>query len=391
MKQSKKIAAMVMSLAICSAISVGVISVFGTAADNSNNLAVMADDSINLWDYTDSYESLKAAPDIAYSDHKVFIKYELTTDITAIDDWEISGSASTTYENGYFDSFDDGCKYVYCMITANSIGTVHVKLTATNRWSSEVEESKSWEFIVNEWGDFVEDTAETTTTTETESTNTTTESAITTTITTESTTTESTSTTTLATEDTTTTTTITNPPNPDYLCGDVNSDNKFDVTDVVLLQKWLLAVPDTKLANWKAADFYADERLDVFDLCLMKRKLLNGESEDIYPVKNPEVIDGFTPCTATMEDEFVGWEIRITIKHQYSVPDRVWAIEDFAGIENIYLIEQSAEESPYRQILSVTPKNQSREDVLKLIHDIESLGMVEIKEVNTVFYATGTS
>jgi hypothetical protein len=58
--------------------------------------------------------------------------------------------------------------------------------------------------------------------------------------------------------------------------GDVNADGKFDIADVVLLQKWLLAVPDTKLADWKAANYYNDNRLDVFDLCLMKRKLIYG-------------------------------------------------------------------------------------------------------------------
>ena len=58
--------------------------------------------------------------------------------------------------------------------------------------------------------------------------------------------------------------------------GDVNADGKFDIADVVLLQKWLLAVPDTKLADWKAADLCEDNRLDVFDLCLMKRKLIYG-------------------------------------------------------------------------------------------------------------------
>ena len=58
--------------------------------------------------------------------------------------------------------------------------------------------------------------------------------------------------------------------------GDVNMDGKFDIADVVLLQKWLLAVPDTKLANWKAADLCEDGRLDVFDLCLMKRMLIEN-------------------------------------------------------------------------------------------------------------------
>ena len=41
--------------------------------------------------------------------------------------------------------------------------------------------------------------------------------------------------------------------------GDVNADDDFDVSDVILLQKWLLAVPDTQLSDWKAADFCNDE------------------------------------------------------------------------------------------------------------------------------------
>ena len=61
----------------------------------------------------------------------------------------------------------------------------------------------------------------------------------------------------------------------EILMGDVNADGQFTVADVILLQKWLLTVPDTKLANWKAADFCKDNKLDVFDLCLMKRELLN--------------------------------------------------------------------------------------------------------------------
>ena len=58
-----------------------------------------------------------------------------------------------------------------------------------------------------------------------------------------------------------------------YRMGDVNNDGEFNVADVVLLQKWLLAVPDTHLANWKAVDFCNDNVLNVFDLCLMKQEL----------------------------------------------------------------------------------------------------------------------
>ena len=58
-----------------------------------------------------------------------------------------------------------------------------------------------------------------------------------------------------------------------YRMGDVNNDGEFNVADAVLLQKWLLAVPDTHLADWKAVDFCNDNKLDVFDLCLMKQEL----------------------------------------------------------------------------------------------------------------------
>ena len=62
----------------------------------------------------------------------------------------------------------------------------------------------------------------------------------------------------------------------DARTGDCNGDGNFDVADIVLLQKWLLAVPNTHLADWKAADLCEDGRLNIFDLCMMKHLLLNS-------------------------------------------------------------------------------------------------------------------
>lgn len=62
----------------------------------------------------------------------------------------------------------------------------------------------------------------------------------------------------------------------EVVTGDANGDGKFTVADVVLLQKWLLAVPNVRLANWEACDLCEDGRIDVFDLCLLKRKLINS-------------------------------------------------------------------------------------------------------------------
>ena len=69
-------------------------------------------------------------------------------------------------------------------------------------------------------------------------------------------------------------------PASGYFMGDINNNGQVDVADVVLLQKWLLAVPDTYLPNWKAGDLYNDDRLDVFDLCLLKRLLVSGETPE---------------------------------------------------------------------------------------------------------------
>lgn len=61
----------------------------------------------------------------------------------------------------------------------------------------------------------------------------------------------------------------------DYTAGDVNSDGVFNVSDFVVFQKWLLAVPDAKLENRKAADLHRDGYLNVSDICMMKRMLIN--------------------------------------------------------------------------------------------------------------------
>ncbi len=60
------------------------------------------------------------------------------------------------------------------------------------------------------------------------------------------------------------------------LRGDVNMDGKFNLADVVLMQKWILASPDAVLADWKAGDLCADDRLNGFDLALMKHAVLEN-------------------------------------------------------------------------------------------------------------------
>ncbi len=96
----------------------------------------------------------------------------------------------------------------------------------------------------------------------------------TTTTTTTTTTTSQTTQTTAATETTTTTTTTEPPAVPEK--PDLNGDGEFTILDVLLLQKWLLAVPGTTLADWTAGDLNADGRLNAFDLAMMKHALVHA-------------------------------------------------------------------------------------------------------------------
>lgn len=61
---------------------------------------------------------------------------------------------------------------------------------------------------------------------------------------------------------------------PTAVKGDINADGKFDTTDLVLLQKWLLNVPNTTLAEWEAGDVVENDTLNGFDLSVMRTMLL---------------------------------------------------------------------------------------------------------------------
>lgn len=56
-----------------------------------------------------------------------------------------------------------------------------------------------------------------------------------------------------------------------FVMGDVNGDGYFNISDAVALQNWLLG--NGEIADWKAGDFCQDERIDVYDFCLMMQEL----------------------------------------------------------------------------------------------------------------------
>ena len=97
-----------------------------------------------------------------------------------------------------------------------------------------------------------------------------------TTTTTTTTTTKATTATSASATITATTTVITE--KPPVNTGDINADGKVNLSDVVLLQKWLIGIPETKLVDWQAGDLYADGLLNGFDLCLLRRIVTSSEN-----------------------------------------------------------------------------------------------------------------
>ena len=56
--------------------------------------------------------------------------------------------------------------------------------------------------------------------------------------------------------------------------GDLNGDDAFSVTDAVAFQKWLLGSDQVEIYYLAEGDLDLNGRLDAFDLCIMKRKLI---------------------------------------------------------------------------------------------------------------------
>lgn len=86
----------------------------------------------------------------------------------------------------------------------------------------------------------------------------------------------------------------------DEVNGDVNRDGSFGIADAVTLQQWLLGSANVSMKRWKAADFNTDDKLDVFDLCIMKKKLITSmnESQEDYAFKAEYVrTNGYSPET----------------------------------------------------------------------------------------------
>lgn len=193
------------------------------------------------------------------------------SDMKAVDNAVQSLYISETYQ---FLSFEEKCDAIEKLLyQLASIGTDEYPYSLIQKDTISFNGKKlySFKYACGASGtatieDFVTETTSTTTsvsTTTEQSTTTTTIVTVTTgqstTITTDVTSTQSTK---------TTTTTI------DLFYGDINDDGVLSVIDVVMLQKYILAISSFQKSEFEASDMNQDNKVNVFDLCLLKRELL---------------------------------------------------------------------------------------------------------------------
>lgn len=125
-------------------------------------------------------------------------------------------------------------------------------------------------------------------------------------------------------------------PEKDFLKGDINGDDVFSISDVVTLQQWLIGSRNVWVKNLEAADLNGDGSIDIFDLCEMRKAVLQKIT---FPVA-----------------------VSINVRGGYAGVDREWKVyrEDdkfilyFKNIKNSTDAPFTAEitEEEYRQIMS---------------------------------------
>lgn len=150
------------------------------------------------------------------------------------------------------------------------------------------------------------------------------------------------------------------PDTPETIKGDVNGDGKFNVADLVLLNKWLLAAPDAVLSNWQAGDLCEDGRLDVFDLVSMRQLLIQSEQQ---PTVTPPVTSSVTPS------EYMN-NIRSSIVDSlpYGAADTVGGV-DYGDMRSCTYYSTTRERmTPVRVLLPAGYNENEKYPVLYMLH-----------------------
>lgn len=126
--------------------------------------------------------------------------------------------------------------------------------------------------------------------------------------------------------------------------GDFNGDGSFHISDVVGFQQWLIGKEDDRYsAKWYNVDLNKDGSADVFDLCMMKKMLVESLGNPHTMTVGEFYYFTLNSYGKTLTfDDFTGFEYtRIDSGYEYPIGDSDSTIQiigdmDSGYIENIY-------------------------------------------------------
>ncbi len=173
--------------------------------------------------------------------------------------------------------------------------------------------------------------------------------------------------------------------------GDLDGDGTFGKADAILFSKWLLGHSNVKLANWRAADFTKDGKLDAVDFSLMKRALMQKE-DALFIVErenawvNQQQTDAYT--SAMLKDMPEAVSLIEKISQKADVLQRAdtiswdYLIDDY-GADTLYLPLKNDNGSTEKLMLSTFGSGNS------VLDDPDVLALVRILCEKGIFGVSG--
>ena len=70
----------------------------------------------------------------------------------------------------------------------------------------------------------------------------------------------------------------------DLISGDMNFDNKINIADAVLLQKYILGTANFTTTQYSSADMNCDGSVDIFDMVLLRQELFGSQPVIVEPI-----------------------------------------------------------------------------------------------------------
>lgn len=153
--------------------------------------------------------------------------------------------------------------------------------------------------------------------------------------------------------------------------GDVNGDGKISIADAVLLQRWLLGAKAKPNFSWIDADLCNDNKIDIFDLVALRKKLieLSANSEVISPEPVLAIIEDSS--WKTMQDVIV-YDANGTAYHVYNTVETAafGDLEEPHIEHDIPYVDMRKENDGYSGLMDLISRPYAQDDKLKMNAEI---------------------